>query len=311
MLTKENSKKMLTNQLFNYIFNSNTKDQFLHGLQNETLQTDLLAKASQLQTIKDIVKHAEAFETAVHDQSQLLTLAEAQAAQILTYRRNKQQSKRFPQPTTKQVCSECGRKNHGVVGALPHHSHCPAWGKLCQTRKKPKHFALVCRKPSETNAIIDSPQLETGSLIAHVQYNSANDIFTSSDALQKIKANVLPELPNASVVTICIFPDSGANICLAGPKHLHQMGVQPSQLHTCNKAVKAVGGSTLICKGWLPARFEVEGHVTKQPVYICEKVNRLYFSNQGCVQVNILSCDYPCAMHPVFLTHIGIRQMLT
>ena len=76
------------------------------------------------------------------------------------------------------------------------------------------------------------------------------------------------------------------------------MGVQPSQLHTCNKAVKAVGGSTLICKGWLPVRFEIEEHFTKQPVYICEKVDRLYFSKQGCVQVNILSRDYPRPMHP-------------
>ena len=108
----------------------------------------------------------------------------------------------------------------------------------------------------------------------------------------------MPELPNASVVTISIFPDSGANICLAGPKHLHQMGVQPSQLHTCNKAFKAVGGSTLICKGWFPVRFEIGGDVTKQLVCICEKVEWLYFSKQGCVQVNFLSRDYPCPMHP-------------
>ena len=57
-----------------------------------------------------------------------------------------------------------------------------------------------------------------GSLIAHVQYSSANDIFTFCDALQEIQTNVLPELPNASVVTISIFPDSGADIFLAEPK---------------------------------------------------------------------------------------------
>ena len=49
--------------------NSNIKDQFLLGLQNETLQADLLAKASQSKTIKDIVKHAEAFEAAARNQS--------------------------------------------------------------------------------------------------------------------------------------------------------------------------------------------------------------------------------------------------
>ena len=275
----------------------NIKDEFVSGLKNETLQKDLLAKASQLNTIKDILKHVEAFETAVRDQPQLHTSAEAQAARILTYRRNKQQSKRFPLSTSKEVCAGCDSTNHGVVGAHPRHSHSSAWDKLCQTCKKPNHFALVCREPSDINAIIDSPQLETGSLIGQVEHDSTNDIFTSSNALQEIEANVFTKLPNASAVTISIIPESGTNICLAAPKHLHQMGVHPSQLHTCNKTVKAVGGSTLICKGWLPVRFEIEGHATKQPVYICEKPDRLYFIKQECIQVNILSRDYPGPMH--------------
>ena len=55
--------------------NSNIKDQFLRAFQNEILQTELLAKASQLKTIEEIVQHAEAFETSVRDQSQLQTLA--------------------------------------------------------------------------------------------------------------------------------------------------------------------------------------------------------------------------------------------
>ena len=122
---------------------SNIKYQFPSGLQNETLQTDLLAKAGQLNTIEDIVKHAEAFETAVRDQPKLHTSAEAQAARILTYRRNKQQSKRFPQTASKQVCPGCDSTNHGVAGAPSRHSHCPVWDKLCQTCNKPNHFALI------------------------------------------------------------------------------------------------------------------------------------------------------------------------
>ena len=141
---------------------SNIKDQILHGLQNETLQADLLAKASQLKNIKDIVNHAEVFETAVHDQSQLHTSAKAQAAKISTYHQNKQQSKCFPQSNSKQVCYGCGSANHGVIGTPPQHSRCPGWGKLCQTCKKPNHFALVCCKLSEIITIIKSPQSETG-----------------------------------------------------------------------------------------------------------------------------------------------------
>ena len=39
------------------------KDQFIRGLYNETLQTDILAKASQLAPLEDTIKHAEPFET--------------------------------------------------------------------------------------------------------------------------------------------------------------------------------------------------------------------------------------------------------
>ena len=68
------------------LFISNIKDQFLRAFQKEILQTDLLAKASQLKTIEEIVQHAEAFETSVRDQSQLQSLAKTQAARISTYR---------------------------------------------------------------------------------------------------------------------------------------------------------------------------------------------------------------------------------
>ena len=64
--------------------NSKIKVQFLCAFQNEIQQTDLLAKASQLKTIEEIVQHAEAFETSARDQSQLQTLAKTQAARIST-----------------------------------------------------------------------------------------------------------------------------------------------------------------------------------------------------------------------------------
>ena len=50
---------------------TNVKDQFIRGLQNSTLQTDVLAKSNSLKILEEIIEHAEAFETAVHDQSKL------------------------------------------------------------------------------------------------------------------------------------------------------------------------------------------------------------------------------------------------
>ena len=47
------------------------RDQFVRGLQNSMLQTDILTKASQLRTLADIGKDAQSIEAAIQDQSHL------------------------------------------------------------------------------------------------------------------------------------------------------------------------------------------------------------------------------------------------
>ena len=94
------------------------------------------------------------------------------------------------------------------------------------------HTATVCRKPSTTS-----------SLVANA------DSFSSPNTLQEIPAKVSPDISNIQPVTLDIFPDSGANICLAGPKQLHRLGLQASHLRSCHERVKAVGGSFLSCTG--------------------------------------------------------------
>ena len=241
-----------------------------------------------MKTIDDIVKHAEALKTALCDQSQLHSSAEVHAARASSLRKRRQQ-----QQQQRQACSGCGSNTHGIVGTPPRHSHCPAWGKLCDTCKKPNIFAPVCCKPTAT----------VSSLVAHVHYDSNIDAFTSPENTEEIKAEISPQVPNSHTVTLDIFPDSGANICLAGLRHLQQMGLHPSQLRQCHKRVKAVGGSILICKGWIPATFKIEGYTTTQPLYICEKVDRLYFSRQGCLAVNILSHNYPRQCLSLLFSH--------
>ena len=94
-----------------------------------------------------------------------------------------------------------------------------------------------------------------------------------------------------------IFPDSGASICLAGPQHLKKLNVNPQALIPCRKRVTAVGGSELICKGWLPTRFTIGGNTTDQPLYICDKIDHIYFSRRGCTETNILPASFPFPMN--------------
>ena len=49
--------------------------------------------------------------------------------------------------------------------------------------------------------------------------------------------------------------------------------------------VSAVGSMKLLCKSWLPRRFQVGTQVTKQPVNICDYVDRFYLTKTGCMEL--------------------------
>ena len=173
-------------------------------------------------------------------------------------------------------------------------NECPAWGQKCHNCDTPNHFAKVCRQPKRDTA---------GAIIAHVRYSQPNDTFTSANANKDIRfvpAEMTPVVDGKHLATSTaqVFPDSGADICLAGTKHLEKLGIQGEHLTPCCKKVTAVGGSTLTCRGWVEVEFNIGGNTTRQPLYICDRVDRIYFGRQGCTEVSILPETFPYPMQP-------------
>ena len=62
---------------------------------------------------------------------------------------------------------------------------------------------------------------------------------------------------------------------------------------------------SLVCLGWLPIEFLVNGRATKQALYICDRVERLYFSKKACIDVGILpkSFPFPNTEYPIANTY--------
>ena len=46
----------------------------------------------------------------------------------------------------------------------------------------------------------------------------------------------------------------------------------------------------------MPWMVTVGPHTTNQPLYICEKMDRIYFSSQGCLETKIISLSFPYSM---------------
>ena len=76
---------------------------------NEHLQTDILAKASQLSTLEQVIKHASAYEAAQHDQGKL------QTHEAMTIRSEYKKLKEAPLHKNKPTrpCPGCGSHSHG------------------------------------------------------------------------------------------------------------------------------------------------------------------------------------------------------
>jgi hypothetical protein len=300
----------------------NVKDQLLRGLHNSTLQTDVLAKSETLKNLEDIVKHAESFEAARDDQSKLHGASDVMGARATGYKRQQQSrlkgrwnDQHQPPPaqpesgdTTQQKGwqgSPSSRKRTcpGCGSTSGHHrrEECPAWGRKCHNCDLPNHFAKVCRQPRR-NPAGNPPQHESASaIIAHVTYDQSEDVFTSASPVSEIRfvpAEMTPIIggKRRPKRTIQVFPDSGADICLAGSKHLAELNIPLGDLTPCRKVVRAVGGSLLTCIGWFQCEFEMGGNVTCQPIYICEKVDRIYFSREACMDVTILPQTFPLPM---------------
>ena len=146
-------------------------------------------------------------------------------------------------------------------------------------------------------------------IIAHIEFDQQTGSYVSSNSscVVEIEATLTPfsprpdprhpdDIPSSRKTQIKIFPDSGASICLGGPKHLRCMGLKEGNLIPSSKVVRAVGGSTITCRGWLPVQFTVGGKSTKQALYICDKIEKLYFSKTACMDVNILPPYFPTPM---------------
>lgn len=278
------------------------KEQLIRGLNNSTLQTDILAKWATLKTLEDIVKHAQAFESALRDQHNLTDQTEAMRVSEYKARKRvsmgtipKMQSNTQQPGYYNRRCTGCGsNSNHNNKSRS---SACPAWGQKCHNCGVQNHFASQCRKKN-VHEVREKSDMEE--VAAHVQLVGDTYTTVSSVCVQEIPATITPIFKSrqykSSARTAMIFPDSGAGICLAGSQHLDKLGISVEDLNPCNKKVMAVGGTILTCKGWIMSHFLVGEQSTQQKLYVCDNVDRIYFSRDACTDVGILPTSFPYPM---------------
>ena len=308
------------------------KDQVIRGLKNSSLQTDILAKAKTLDTLDKVVNHAQSYESALSDQSKISDTTETvhklseykQGARAKDKKHNQKPPNKFnkgDRPGNNyfkshkpRTCFFCGSSK-----ICFNRSQCPAINHNCKRCGAIGHFEKVCMTarareirdeeddyPSPVGSIHIPRQEEEDeepALVAPLHLINTG-IYTSISSIttDEISITVHPRRANGTPMeatcNVMVFPDSGASICLAGSHHLDTIKVDSEDLTPCKKKVSAVGGSTLTCRGYILTDFTVNQRTTRQKLYVCDNVDRIYFSKAACIDVGILPRCFPHPMQP-------------
>ena len=133
------------------------KDQIIQEVVNDALQADLLAKVGILKTLEQNIRHAEAFESSLRDQTSKVGASDTTSARLSTYRRQKgmpqadkgdDRTNAYPNYEAKpnrQICRGCGCHLHGTPGTGSRQLKCVVWGQTCSNCGKPNCPSRVCR----------------------------------------------------------------------------------------------------------------------------------------------------------------------
>ena len=137
-------------------------------------------------------------------------------------------------------------------------------------------------------------------MIARIVYDRQHKSFvlppkTPQPQLIEAAISTLHPFPHKPLITH-IFPDSGASICIADPKHILDLGATLRDLTPTDKTITAVGGTPLKCYGWLPVQFSIGNLTTQQALFVCDNVSNIFLSREGCVDLKILPSTFPRPM---------------
>jgi len=126
--------------------------------------------------MEDVVKHAEAFESALRDHAHLQDTSEVMANKVSQYKR---QSRNFTGKSP--PCTGCGNISHASKDRATRY---PAWGKTCLECGALNHFGKVYHKKN-----IDTAE----ALVAPVSFmTKKRDYLHTEQKSLKSMLNLLP-----------------------------------------------------------------------------------------------------------------------
>ena len=267
------------------------RDQIIEGLLDGDVIQELLQEKTL--TLDDTIGKCRGLESAKKSRHDIQEPPELNA-----FRTRPNASRR----TVTGTCPGCGYGPHdgGRRG-------CPAFTQACRNCGKMGHFGKVCRQPH--------PSTRQGPTTPQTT-NPQTSTLTISD----LSLVQLSELAHGSIVpaptinmqvatcngqaSLEILPDSGADICAAGPQFVHSLGENMDNLAHSQVSPRAVNGSILDPVGMIPnVSFCTNGKTIQDNVHIYASVTGALISWRTAQKLGILPSCYPSPIGQINACH--------
>ena len=189
-----------------------------------------------------------------------------------------QQKKQSPNSSQKSTgCPKCGFKTH-----VTQSGQCPALNSACGKCGKIGHFAFVCQAKPGPN----------GKYLRAISVRRA----TRDDASPMIDVRVFSN--GQFQAQTSGFPDTAAEVCLAGPDFLEEINWPGGQINLTppSEQIFAANNSQFLVLGSLNVELQYMGRNSFVEVFIVNEPSKLIISLKACKDLAIVPPNFPLPM---------------
>ena len=107
-----------------------------------------------------------------------------------------------------------------------------------------------------------------------------------------LQVHVAPQTGGGAETTVTAVADTGAQVCVAGPKLMSLLGLRPALLQR-RAGIRDLARIPLSSLAAAACRISLPGHTTVQDVHFVKNVERLYLSCTTCKDLGLIHQDFP------------------